>query len=114
VQVEVNGQLKTFSPPEISAMICRSSKLTQKRNWRKDHPGDLLLCPRISTTHSERHKDAGKIAGLEVLRIINEPTAASLAYGLDIEEGRGDLPFTIWVAAHSISPFLEIGDGVSK
>ncbi len=93
VQVEVGGQLKTFSPPEISAMILAKLK--------SDAEAKL----------GEKITQAVKIAGLEVLRIINEPTAASLAYGLDKKKDEEIAVYDLGGGTFDIS-VLEIGDGV--
>src|SRR6266511_3266505 len=84
VQVEVNGQLKTFSPPEISAMILSKLKADAEAKLGEKITQAIITVPAyFNDSQRNATKDAGKIAGLEVLRIINEPTAASLAYGLD-------------------------------
>ena len=84
VQVEVNGQLKTFSPPEISAMILSKLRADAEAKLGEKITQAVITVPAyFNDSQRNATKDAGKIAGLEVLRIINEPTAASLAYGLD-------------------------------
>ena len=84
IELEVNGQKKTFSPPEISAMILAKLKSDAEAKLGEKITKAVITVPAYFND-SERNatKDAGKIAGLEVMRIINEPTAASLAYGLD-------------------------------
>jgi molecular chaperone DnaK len=84
IQVEVEGKPKTFSPPEISAMILAKLKADAEAKLGEKITQAVITVPAYFND-SQRHatKDAGKIAGLEVLRIINEPTAASLAYGLE-------------------------------
>src|ERR671937_373442 len=84
VQVEVNGKPKTFSPPEISAMILSKLRSDAEAKLGEKITQAVITVPAyFNDSQRNATKDAGKIAGLEVLRIINEPTAASLAYGLD-------------------------------
>src|SRR5437867_1811651 len=84
IEVEVEGKAKTFSPPEISAMILGKLKAdTEVRLGEKISQAVITVPAYFNDSQRQATKDAGKIAGLEVLRIINEPTAASLAYGLD-------------------------------
>ncbi len=80
VQVEVGD--KTYSPPEVSAMVLQKMKQTAE-DYLGEKVTDAIVTVPAYFNDSQRQatKDAGKIAGLEVLRIINEPTAASLAYG---------------------------------
>ena len=75
---------KTFTPPEISAMILRQLK-TQRRSRarRRDHKAVITVPAYFNDAQRQATRDAGRIAGLEVLRLVNEPTAAALAYGLD-------------------------------
>ncbi len=82
VQVEVHG--KTFRPPEISAMILQKMKETAEAYLGETVTQAVVTVPAyFNDSQRQATKDAGRIAGLEVLRIINEPTAAALAYGLD-------------------------------
>src|SRR6516164_9667659 len=112
VEVEVGDERKVFSPPEISAMILSKLKADAESKLGEKITQAVITVPAyFNDSQRNATKDAGKIAGLEVLRIINEPTAASLAYGLDKKKdgkiGVYDLgggPFDITV--------LEIGDGV--
>src|SRR4030088_2868090 len=84
VSVEVGGERKTFSPPEISAMILAKLKTDAEAKLGETITQAVITVPAyFNDSQRNATKDAGKIAGLEVLRIINEPTAASLAYGLD-------------------------------
>src|ERR1700745_1819970 len=83
VEVEVEGKPKQFSPPEISAMIRAKIKAEGELRRGEKIPQAVITVPAyFNDSQRQATKDAGKIAGLEVLRIINEPTAASLAYGL--------------------------------
>src|SRR5579871_4907232 len=84
VKVLVGGEQKTFSPPEISAMILAKMKADAEAYLGEKITQAVVTVPAyFNDAQRQATKDAGKIAGLEVLRIINEPTAASLAYGLD-------------------------------
>ncbi len=87
VQVKVKGEDKVFSPEEISAMILTKMKETAEAHIGKKVEYAVVTCPAYFND-AQRHatKDAGTIAGLNVLRIINEPTAAAIAYGLDQTE----------------------------
>src|SRR5436190_3678016 len=84
VEVEVEGKPKQFSPPEISAMILGKLKADAETRLGEPVTQAVITVPAyFNDSQRQATKDAGRIAGLEVLRIINEPTAASLAYGLD-------------------------------
>jgi molecular chaperone DnaK len=112
VQVEVNGQLKTFSPPEISAMILSKMKADAEAKLGEKITQAVITVPAyFNDSQRNATKDAGKIAGLEVLRIINEPTAASLAYGLDKKKDEEIAVYDLGGGTFDIS-VLEIGDGV--
>src|SRR4026209_1172730 len=112
VQVEVDGQKKTFSPPEISAMILAKLKAdTEAKLGEKITQAVTTVPAYFNDSQRNATKDAGKIAGLEVLRIINEPTAASLAYGLDKKKDEKIAVYDLGGGTFDIS-VLEIGDGV--
>src|ERR1039457_1991877 len=75
---------KTFTPPEISAFILRQLKRNAERYFAAPVTKAVITVPAyFNDAHRQASEDAGRIAGLEVLRLVNEPTAASLAYGLD-------------------------------
>src|SRR5881396_3401075 len=112
VQLEVNGQRKTFSPPEISAMILSKMKADAEAKLGEKIAQAVITVPAyFNDSQRNATKDAGKIAGLEVLRIINEPTAASLAYGLDKKKDEEIAVYDLGGGTFDIS-VLEIGDGV--
>ncbi len=112
VQVEVNGQPKNFSPPEISAMILSKMKADAEAKLGEKITQVVITVPAyFNDSQRNATKDAGKIAGLEVLRIINEPTAASLAYGLDKKKDEEIAVYDLGGGTFDIS-VLEIGDGV--
>jgi molecular chaperone DnaK len=112
VQVEVAGERKTFSPPEISAMILSKMKADAEAKLGEKIAQAVITVPAyFNDSQRNATKDAGKIAGLEVLRIINEPTAASLAYGLDKKKDEKIAVYDLGGGTFDIS-VLEIGDGV--
>src|SRR5437868_4351786 len=112
VQVEVNGQLKTFSPPEISAMILSKLRADAEAKLGEKITQAVITVPAyFNDSQRNATKDAGKIAGMEVLRMINEPTAASLAYGLDKKKDEKIAVYDLGGGTFDIS-VLEIGDGV--
>src|SRR2546428_786906 len=112
VQVEVSGERKTFSPPEISAMILSKLKADAEAKLGEKITQAVVTVPAyFNDSQRNATKDAGKIAGLEVLRIINEPTAASLAYGLDKKKDEKIAVYDLGGGTFDIS-VLEIGDGV--
>ena len=112
VQVEVNGEKKTFSPPEVSAMILAKLKADAESKLGEKITQAVITVPAyFNDSQRNATKDAGKIAGLEVLRIINEPTAASLAYGLDKKKDEKIAVYDLGGGTFDIS-VLEIGDGV--
>jgi molecular chaperone DnaK len=112
VEVEVEGKPKQFSPPEISAMILGKLKSdAETRTGEKITQAVITVPAYFNDSQRQATKDAGRIAGLEVLRIINEPTAASLAYGLDKKKDEEIAVYDLGGGTFDIS-VLEIGDGV--
>merc|ERR1711966_354185 len=115
-----NGNIKTkcsslnkdFSPEEVSAQIIRKLITDAKEYLGQDVTQAVITVPAyFNDSQRQATKDAGKIAGLEVLRIINEPTAASLSYGLDRKENETILVFDLGGGTFDVS-ILEVGDGV--
>ena len=112
VEVEVDGRPKQFSPPEISAMILSKLKADAETRLGEKVTQAVITVPAyFNDSQRQATKDAGRIAGLEVLRIINEPTAASLAYGLDKKKDEKIAVYDLGGGTFDIS-VLEIGDGV--
>jgi molecular chaperone DnaK len=112
IEVEVGGEKKRFSPPEISAMILAKLRADAEAKLGEKIGQAVITVPAyFNDSQRNATKDAGKIAGLEVLRIINEPTAASLAYGLDKKKDEKIAVYDLGGGTFDISA-LEIGDGV--
>jgi len=108
--VEAHG--KGYSPAQVSAMILQKMKETAESYLGEKVEKAVITVPAyFNDAQRQATKDAGKIAGLEVLRIINEPTAAALAYGLDKKDGKTIAVYDLGGGTFDIS-ILEIGDGV--
>jgi len=112
VEVEVEGKTKQYSPAEVSAMILGKLKAdAEMRLGEKISQAVITVPAYFNDSQRQATKDAGRIAGLEVLRIINEPTAASLAYGLDKKKDEKIAVYDLGGGTFDIS-VLEIGEGV--
>jgi len=112
VRVKIPANGKTHTPQEISAMILGKLKKDAEAYLGEPVTQAVITVPAYFNDHERQAtKDAGKIAGLEVLRIINEPTAASLAYGLDKKQSETILVFDLGGGTFDVS-ILEVGDGV--
>ena len=108
--VEVEG--KKYSPSQVSAMVLQKMKETAESYLGEKVEQAVITVPAyFNDAQRQATKDAGKIAGLDVLRIINEPTAAALAYGLDKKDGKTIAVYDLGGGTFDIS-VLEIGDGV--
>src|SRR6201982_3609704 len=108
--VEADG--KTYSPSQISAFVLQKMKETAEANLGQKVTQAVITVPAyFNDAQRQATKDAGKIAGLEVLRIINEPTAAALAYGLDKKKSETVLVYDLGGGTFDVS-ILDIGDGV--
>jgi molecular chaperone DnaK len=103
---------KEFAPEELSAMVLRKLAEEASRYLGEPVTGAVITVPAyFNDSQRQATKDAGRIAGLEVLRILNEPTAASLAYGLDRKESQTIMVFDLGGGTFDVS-ILDVGDGV--
>jgi molecular chaperone DnaK len=109
-KVEIDG--KSYTPQEISAMILQKLKADAENHLGEKVTEAVITCPAyFNDAQRQATKDAGKIAGLDVKRIINEPTAAALAYGLDNESEQKIMVYDLGGGTFDVS-IIEIGDGV--
>ncbi len=112
IECESNGKVEQFSPEQISSMVLAKLKADAEAYLGETVTQAVITVPAyFNDAQRQATKDAGKIAGLEVLRIINEPTAASLAYGLDKKKDEKIAVYDLGGGTFDIS-VLEIGDGV--
>ena len=110
--VSIKIEDKQHAPPEVSAMILQKMKETAESYLGESVTQAVITVPAyFNDSQRQATKDAGRITGLEVLRIINEPTAASLAYGLDNQKDKNIAVYDLGGGTFDIS-ILEIGDGV--
>merc|ERR1711962_798930 len=116
ISVEYKGEEKTFFPEEISSMILTKMRETAEAYLGKDVPNAVVTVPAyFNDSQRQATKDAGTISGMNILRIINEPTAAAIAYGLDKKVGaeRNVLIFDLGGGTFDVS-VLSIEDGISE
>jgi len=112
VKIECPAKGEQYAPEQISAEVLRKLKEDASKYLGEDVTQAVITVPAyFNDSQRQATKDAGKIAGLEVLRIINEPTAASLAYGLDKKSNETILVFDLGGGTFDVS-ILEVGDGV--
>jgi len=112
VKVTVNGKTEEYTPEQISAMILQKLKHDAEAHLGGKVKKAVITVPAyFNDSQRQATKDAGSIAGLEVMRIINEPTAAALAYGLDKERDQTILVYDLGGGTFDVS-ILEIGEGV--
>merc|ERR1712078_903385 len=112
VKIKCPALGKEFSPEEVSAQVLRKLINDASDYLKQDVKQAVITVPAyFNDSQRQATMDAGKIAGVEVLRILNEPTAASLAYGLDKKENETILVFDLGGGTFDVS-VLEVGDGV--
>ncbi|BFU23366.1 heat shock protein 70 putative [Entamoeba histolytica] len=114
IEVEYKGEVKKFTPEEISSMVLTKMKETAESFVGKEVKNAVITCPAyFNDSQRQATKDAGTIAGMNVMRIINEPTAAAIAYGLDKKSDREKnvLIFDLGGGTFDVS-LLAIDDGV--
>src|SRR6187455_2655131 len=112
VTVKVEGQAKPLTPPELSAMILQKLKNAAEEYLGNQVTRAVITVPAyFNDAQRQATKEAGKIAGLEVMRIVNEPTAAALAYGLDKKKDETIAVYDFGGGTFDIS-ILEVGEGV--
>merc|ERR550514_410473 len=112
IQVEVKGELKTLAPEEVSSMVLTKMKETAENYLGKEVKHAVITVPAyFNDAQRQATKDSGTIAGLEVLRIINEPTAAAIAYGLDKKTEKNILVYDLGGGTFDVS-LLTIDNGV--
>jgi molecular chaperone DnaK len=112
IEVDVKGEKKTYSPEEVSSFILAKLKADAEAKLGEKITQAVITVPAyFNDSQRQATKDAGRIAGLEVLRIINEPTAASLAYGLEKKKDEKIAVYDLGGGTFDIS-VLEIGEGV--
>ena len=112
IPIETDDGKKEYSPEEISAMVLQKLKADAEERLGHKIEKAVITCPAyFNNEQRQATKDAGKIAGFEVMRVINEPTAASLAYGLDKEGESTILVFDLGGGTFDVS-ILDIGEGV--
>src|SRR6185503_1078621 len=112
VSISAEGQEKKYSPSEISAMVLQKLKQSAEDYLGQPVSKAVITVPAyFNDAQRQATKDAGKIAGLDVLRIVNEPTAAALAYGLDKKKDETIAVYDFGGGTFDIS-ILEVGEGV--